>query len=54
MRNLTLCIALLFGVVLAPRSGECARLKDVADIEGVRSNQLLGYHRLPIERKAEA
>jgi flagellar P-ring protein precursor FlgI len=35
---LALCCA-----VLVPTVGQCARLKDVADIEGVRGNQLLGY-----------
>jgi flagellar P-ring protein precursor FlgI len=37
---------LMLAVVCAlamPRLGHCARLKDVADIEGVRGNQLLGY-----------
>jgi flagellar P-ring protein precursor FlgI len=42
MRIATLCIALAFAV-LAPLSAEGARLKDIADIEGVRGNQLLGY-----------
>ena len=36
------CIALLLLIGLAG-SGECARLKDIADVEGVRGNQLLGY-----------
>lgn len=35
---IALCCALL-----VPQQGECARLKDIADIEGVRGNQLLGY-----------
>jgi flagellar P-ring protein precursor FlgI len=30
-------------VLLAPQSALAARLKDIADIEGVRGNQLLGY-----------
>jgi flagellar P-ring protein precursor FlgI len=42
MRIATLCIALAFAF-LAPLSAEGARLKDIADIEGVRGNQLLGY-----------
>lgn len=42
MRIVSLCITIccLLG---APRWSEAARLKDIADIEGVRGNQLLGY-----------
>ncbi len=37
-------VALVTVVMLcAIQRGECARLKDIADIEGVRGNQLLGY-----------
>lgn len=42
MRIATLCIALVCAF-LAPLTAEGARLKDIADIEGVRGNQLLGY-----------
>ena len=42
MRIATLCIALVCAL-LAPLRAEGARLKDIADIEGVRGNQLLGY-----------
>jgi flagellar P-ring protein precursor FlgI len=42
MRIATLCIALACAF-LAPLTAEGARLKDIADIEGVRGNQLLGY-----------
>lgn len=35
-------LVLLFVLCFAP-GAECARLKDIADIEGVRGNQLLGY-----------
>jgi flagellar P-ring protein precursor FlgI len=40
MRQVFLALLLLLGVA---NSGECARLKDIADVEGVRGNQLLGY-----------
>ena len=42
MRIVAICIALCCAL-LVPHVGECARLKDIADIEGVRGNQLLGY-----------
>jgi len=42
MRIATLCIALACAF-LTPLTAEGARLKDIADIEGVRGNQLLGY-----------
>ena len=42
MRIAMLCIALVCAF-LAPLTAEGARLKDIADIEGVRGNQLLGY-----------
>jgi len=42
MRILKFYLALIC-LILIPRGGECARLKDIADIEGVRGNQLLGY-----------
>ncbi len=34
---------LLMGVLLATSTVQAARVKDVADVEGVRSNQLVGY-----------
>jgi flagellar P-ring protein precursor FlgI len=40
MKQVLLGLLLLLGVA---SSGECARLKDIADVEGVRGNQLLGY-----------
>lgn len=42
MRIISLCIALACALCL-PLCAEAARLKDIADIEGVRGNQLLGY-----------
>ena len=42
MRIVSLFVALCL-IVCAPRVAEGARLKDIADIEGVRGNQLLGY-----------
>ena len=42
MRIVAISIALCCALIV-PRMGECARLKDIADIEGVRGNQLLGY-----------
>jgi flagellar P-ring protein FlgI len=42
MRKLVLIIALLITLGIA-ELGQCARLKDIADVEGVRGNQLLGY-----------
>lgn len=42
MRIISLCIALISALFL-PLRAEGARLKDIADIEGVRGNQLLGY-----------
>ena len=42
MRKLVLIIALLLTLGIA-ELGQCARLKDIADVEGVRGNQLLGY-----------
>lgn len=42
MRIISLCIALICALFL-PLRAEGARLKDIADIEGVRGNQLLGY-----------
>ena len=42
MRIVAICIALCCALLI-PRMGDCARLKDIADIEGVRGNQLLGY-----------
>ena len=40
MRKICIMLALLIGFM---GQGECARLKDIADVEGVRGNQLLGY-----------
>lgn len=34
---------ILAALMLLPRNSEAARLKDIANIEGVRSNQLIGY-----------
>lgn len=34
-------VVFILGALIAP--AECARLKDIADVEGVRGNQLLGY-----------
>lgn len=42
MRIVSLCVALCL-VFSVPRVAEGARLKDIANIEGVRENQLLGY-----------
>ncbi len=42
MKLIAFWILLLLALVL-PGSADAARLKDVADIEGVRGNQLLGY-----------
>ena len=42
MRIVSLFVALCL-MVCAPRVAEGARLKDIANIEGVRENQLLGY-----------
>ncbi len=42
MRKLVLIIAMLLTLGIA-ELGQCARLKDIADVEGVRGNQLLGY-----------
>lgn len=37
-------VALVLGLgMLVPRAGDAARIKDVAQLEGVRSNALLGY-----------
>ncbi|MGD2132237.1 MAG: flagellar basal body P-ring protein FlgI [Maricaulaceae bacterium] len=38
----SLCAALVFCALPAP-SGAASRIKDIADIEGVRENQLVGY-----------
>jgi flagellar P-ring protein precursor FlgI len=42
MKKLILSITALLGLAL-PQAGHTARLKDIADVEGVRPNQLLGY-----------
>ncbi len=42
MQRFILIVTCILGV-LSPMQGQCARLKDIADIEGVRANQLLGY-----------
>ena len=43
----THCVSILlltiFLVLLKPTGANCARLKDIADIKGVRNNQLVGY-----------
>lgn len=38
-----LFLALLAGILIAPPPAEAIRLKDIATIEGVRNNQLVGY-----------
>ncbi len=43
MRPLRVLIALLMMLVTLPARAEQVRIKDIADIEGVRSNQLIGY-----------
>ncbi len=42
MRFIAICIALVTTLGI-PMRADAARLKDIADIEGVRGNQLLGY-----------
>jgi flagellar P-ring protein precursor FlgI len=43
-RTKTLLAALLLGLVLAPGAlAQEVRIKDIADVEGVRDNQLVGY-----------
>ena len=42
MKKLILGIAAVVGLSLPSVAG-AARLKDIADVEGVRANQLLGY-----------
>jgi flagellar P-ring protein precursor FlgI len=37
------CCLVLLALFAVATSGECARLKDIADVEGVRGNQLIGY-----------
>jgi flagellar P-ring protein precursor FlgI len=36
-------IVFMFGVDLAPRLAQAARIKDIANIRGVRQNQMVGY-----------
>lgn len=43
MRPFRLLIALLLLLVTLPARAEQVRIKDIADVEGVRSNQLIGY-----------
>ena len=42
MRFIAICITLVTALSV-PMWADAARLKDIADIEGVRGNQLLGY-----------
>ena len=37
------CMALLLTVLLAPPPAQAARVKDIAHVQGVRANQLIGY-----------
>ncbi|WP_428376601.1 flagellar basal body P-ring protein FlgI [Lichenicoccus sp.] len=43
MPLLSLCFVLLTLIAAVPVSAEEVRIKDIADIEGIRSNQLIGY-----------
>ncbi len=45
MRAFCFLILIVFSVLAGPRSAgaEAVRIKDIADVEGVRSNQLIGY-----------
>lgn len=43
MHPFRLLIALLMLLVTLPVRGEQVRIKDIADVEGIRSNQLIGY-----------
>ncbi len=43
MRILPLLVALLLLPLTPPARAEQVRIKDIADVEGVRSNQLIGY-----------
>lgn len=43
MKRLTLCCLLALFVTLITGTAQAARLKDIANIRGVRSNQLVGY-----------
>ena len=43
MRRLSSCIVLLALLVHAPGAWATARIKDIADFEGVRENMLVGY-----------
>ncbi len=43
MHPLRLLIALLMLLVTLPLRAEQVRIKDIADVEGIRSNQLIGY-----------
>jgi flagellar P-ring protein FlgI len=39
----TIVIVALFIILLTPAGGQTARIKDIASIKGIRSNQLFGY-----------
>ena len=43
MRNLVVTILVLCALVVAPWATAQVRIKDIADVEGVRDNQLVGY-----------
>ncbi len=43
MRTFRLLIALLSLLISLPAYAEQVRIKDIADVEGIRSNQLIGY-----------
>ena len=44
MRNMRVITALLLGMILQCGSAAAeVRIKDIADVEGVRENQLIGY-----------
>ena len=38
-----LCLILLLGLTWVPSSAKAARIKDMGQIEGIRTNQLTGY-----------
>lgn len=43
MSRLAFCLFLLLGLGIGPGAEANSRIKDLADVEGVRSNQLIGY-----------
>ena len=42
-QNITGCFLILLVLLSIPRPGQGARIKDIADLQGVRYNQLIGY-----------